>query len=122
MDPYFKEEIDLTYVTFFLAVNYKEKLATKLKDAVEMRELQGYTPQEKLKILEKKKAGLQKSYKLEKAEINQILSSETLKFLVHKWIKEKGARKLEQALNKIVEEYIYSQKIGRLAFQGNQQK
>ena len=31
-------------------------------------------------------------------------------------------RKLEQALNKIVEEYVYSQKNDQPAFQGNQQK
>ena len=121
-DPYFQEEIDLTHITFFLAVNYKEKLATKLKDVVEMRELQGYTPQEKLKILIIKKENLQKSYKLEKAETEQILSNKTLEFLVHRWIKEKGVRKLEQALNKIVEEYVYSRKIDQPAFQGNQQK
>ena len=121
-DPYFKEEIDLTHITFFLAVNYKEKLATKLKDAVEMRELQGYTSEEKLKILKIKKENLRKSYKLEEQEIEEILSDEILEFLVNKWIQEKGARKLEQALNKIVEEYVYSKKVGKQAFQGHQQK
>jgi len=49
-----------------------------------MRELQGYTPQEKLKILTIKKENLQKSYKLEKAETEQILSNKTLEFLVHR--------------------------------------
>jgi len=84
IDPYFQEEIDLAHITFFLAINYKEKLATKLKDALEMRELQGYTPPEKVKILQIKKTDLQKSYKLTESEINQILSNEILELLVHK--------------------------------------
>jgi ATP-dependent Lon protease len=83
-DPYFKEEIDLAHITFFLAVNYKEKLATKLKDAVELRELQGYTSEEKLKILKIKRNELQKIYNLKEHEIKEVLTDETLEFLVNK--------------------------------------
>ncbi|CAI2187806.1 3684_t:CDS:2 [Funneliformis geosporum] len=38
-DPYFDEEIDLKYINIFAAVNYDQKLATKLKTEVDLKKL-----------------------------------------------------------------------------------
>ncbi|CAJ0847573.1 2816_t:CDS:2 [Entrophospora sp. SA101] len=98
-DPYFQQEIDLKFLDFFAAVNYDEKLATKLKDKVNLKRLLGYDEKEKMQILQKKRAEMQKSYNL-----------------------KKGVRKLEQACHKIIEEYIYAKQTNKKAFQGDKQK
>lgn len=114
-DPFFKKEINLSHITFFATVNYKEKLATKLKGKVFMKELPDYTNEEKIKILRTKRNIIQEKYKLTESEAQKILSDETLEFLIN-WIQEKGIRKSEQALYKIVEEYIFK-KIKKQSFQ-----
>lgn len=81
-DPYFQQEIDLKYLSFFVAVNYNEKLATKLKDAIDLKELLGYKVEEKKRILEKKRTEMQETYNLKKAEIEKILSDDILEFLI----------------------------------------
>ncbi|CAI2198183.1 19789_t:CDS:2, partial [Funneliformis geosporum] len=75
-DPYFDEEIDLKYINIFAAVNYDQKLATKLKAKVNLKKLLGYTEEEKKAILKLKKAEMQTIYRLEKEEIEKILSEE----------------------------------------------
>ncbi|KLL03204.1 MAG: ATP-dependent protease La [Mycoplasmataceae bacterium CE_OT135] len=121
-DPYFQQEIDLKFLDFFAAVNYDEKLATKLKDKVNLIRLLGYDEKEKMQILQKKRAEMQKSYNLEKDEIEKVLTDNILKFLINTWIQEKGVRKLEQACHKVVEEYIYAKQTNQQAFQGDKQK
>jgi len=82
-DPYFGQEIDLKYVDFFGAVNYDEKLATKLKDGVNLTRLLGYNEKEKMKILQGKRTEMQKTYNLEKDEIEKVLSNDILEFLIN---------------------------------------
>jgi ATP-dependent Lon protease len=82
-DPYFQQEIDLKYLDFFAAVNYDEKLATKLKDNVNLIRLLGYTEKEKMQILQRKITDMQKIYNLEKEEIEKTLSDDVLKFLIN---------------------------------------
>ena len=82
IDPYFQEEINLAHITFFAAVNYKEKLATKLKDVVDLKELEGYTNEEKKQILQIKRTEMQKLYNLPKEKIEEVLSDNILEFLI----------------------------------------
>ena len=82
-DPYFQQEIDLKYIDIFAAVNYDEKLATKLKDSVDLKKLSGYTNEEKMEILQKKKTKIQKAYNLEKDEVEKVLSEDVLNFLIN---------------------------------------
>jgi len=80
-DPYFQQEIDLKYLDFFAAVNYDEKLATKLKDSVNLKRLLGYTEKEKVQILQRKRTDMQEIYNLEKEEVEKVLSDDVLRFL-----------------------------------------
>jgi len=121
-DPYFQQEIDLKYLDFFAAVNYDEKLATKLKDSVNLKRLLGYTEKEKVQILQRKRTDMQEIYNLEKEEVEKVLSDDVLRFLTDTWIQEKGVRKLEQACHKIMEEHIYAKQTNRQEFQGNKQQ
>ena len=121
-DPYFQQEISLEYIDIFAAVNYDEKLATKLKDKVDLRKLLGYNEKEKMQILQRKKAEIQKLYNLEKEEVEKVLSNDILEFLINTWIQEKGVRKLEQACHKIISEYVIAKQTNQQAFQGNKQQ
>lgn len=121
-DPYFNEEIDLKYINFFAAVNYDQKLATKLKAKIDLQKLLGYTEKEKKDILKIKRTEMQTIYQLEKEEIEKMLSEDVLSFLVDTWIQEKGVRKLEQACHKIIEEHIIAKQTNRQAFQRSKQQ
>ncbi len=117
-DYFFEKEVKLAHTTFFATVNYKERLSTKFKNEVLMKELSDYTDEDKKKILVLKKKEIQQKYELKEDEIEKILPEESLKLII-KIVKEKGIRRSEQALHKIIEEYIQTKQIGK-KFEGRE--
>ena len=99
-DLYLDLDFDLSQVLFIGTANDLSRIPTPLLDRLEIIELSGYSPQEKLKIAQKyllprqlTKAGLPK-------EAVQIPES-TLKLVIEYYTHEAGVRKLEQQLGAI---------------------
>ena len=115
VDPYFQTEIDLSQLTFFATVNYPERLATKLKGEVDLKELISYNPAEKRQILLQKCQEIQEDYQLKKEEAEKLFPAETLEFLIE-WIQEEGVRKTEQALRKIAKEHLLAKENGQIFY------
>jgi len=116
-DPYFKEKIDLSHLTFFATVNNEDFLAPLLKNNVLTRYLPDYTRDEKVKILQIKREQKEKDY-----EIERFVSDESIDYLAKKHIQEGGIRKLDQALSKMAEEYVLAKQENRTPFQGSQKQ
>lgn len=100
-DHYLTIPLDLSQVTFIATANYPEQLAEPLKDRMEMIHISGYGPQEKAIIARKhlipkiiKTTGMNR-HPLE-------ISDDALDYLIQNYCPEKGVRKLEQSLRRII--------------------
>src|SRR3954468_16923557 len=49
-DKYYQMDIELDHIIFFMTVNYPEDLVPLLKHEMEMRKLEDYSDEEKIKI------------------------------------------------------------------------
>lgn len=100
-DHYIEVEYDLSKVMFIMTANDLSRIPGPLRDRMEIINLSGYTPQEKLEI--------GKRYLLKKATKNNGLTSHevqisdpTMVEIVRGWTKEAGVREFERLLNTVV--------------------
>lgn len=100
-DHYIEVEYDLSKVMFIMTANDLSRIPGPLRDRMEIINLSGYTPQEKLEI--------GKRYLLKKAMTNNGLtdhevqmSDATMVEIVRGWTKEAGVREYERLLNTVV--------------------
>lgn len=100
-DHYIEVEYDLSKVMFIMTANDLSRIPGPLRDRMEIINLSGYTPQEKLEI--------GKRYLLKKATKNNGLtdhdvqiSDSTMVEIVRGWTKEAGVREFERLLNTVV--------------------
>lgn len=100
-DHYIEVEYDLSKVMFIMTANDLSRIPGPLRDRMEIINLSGYTPQEKLEI--------GKRYLLKKATKNNgltdhevQLSDSTMVEIVRGWTKEAGVREFERLLNTVV--------------------
>lgn len=100
-DHYIEVEYDLSKVMFIMTANDLSRIPGPLRDRMEIINLSGYTPQEKLEI--------GKRYLLKKATKNNGLtdhevqiSDPTMVEIVRGWTKEAGVREFERLLNTVV--------------------
>ncbi len=100
-DHYIEVEYDLSKVMFIMTANDLSRIPGPLRDRMEIINLSGYTPQEKLEI--------GKRYLLKKATKNNGLtdhevqiSDTTMVEVVRGWTKEAGVREFERLLNTVV--------------------
>ena len=101
-DKYFNGiDFDLSKCLIIFSFNDKNKINPILKDRINIIELEGFDPEDKVKIandysLDKicKDIGFNRDY----IELND----ETLKVIISTYCTEKGVRKLEQCLNSLV--------------------
>ena|SRR5437764_8831797 len=97
-DTFYEQNLDLNNIDFILAVNFLEELSPKLKSMIFIREIEGYNNEEKKEILKLKKNDF-----LSKFGEKQVYDyQEIINYLVDKRIKERGIRKLEFALYRIM--------------------
>ena len=99
-DHYIEVEYDLSKVIFIMTANDLSRIPTPLRDRMELINLSGYTPYEKLQI--------GKRYLLNKAIKNNGLndykisiSNPSLTEIINGWTKEAGVREYERQLNTI---------------------
>jgi len=99
-DHYLNLAFDLSKVMFILTANMTDTIPSALLDRMEIIELSGYTPEEKLKIAEKfliprqkKDCGIKK---------NQLtISSNALMKIIREYTAEAGVRNLEREISAI---------------------
>lgn len=100
VDHYIEVEYDLSKVMFVMTANDISKIPGPLKDRMEIIQLPGYTPFEKLQIgkryLVKKSA---KNNGLEK--FNYSVSDASISKIIWNYTKEAGVRELERLINTI---------------------
>ncbi|WNE40429.1 MAG: Lon protease [Mycoplasmataceae bacterium] len=112
-DAYYDINIELDHISFFATVNYSENLAPLLKKNVTMYSLEDYKPEEKVKILNLKKAEIEKSIQaIYGREAKNFIPDELIEELPN-YIKEDGIRQSERVLFKIGEEYIFAKEKGQ---------
>ena len=99
-DHYIEVEYDLSKVMFIMTANDVSRIPGPLKDRMEMINIAGYTPHEKLQIA--------KRYLLKKAMTNNGLDEYEIKIsdkvlldLITGWTREAGVRGLEREVNTV---------------------
>ena len=99
-DHYIEVEYDLSKVMFIMTANDLGRIPGPLRDRMEIINLTGYTPQEKLQI--------GKRYLIKRAEENNGLydfdvkiSDKVMIEIVRGWTKEAGVREFERLLNTV---------------------
>eukprot|EP00958_Prasinococcus_capsulatus_P010622 scaffold1034_cov418-Prasinococcus_capsulatus_cf.AAC.31 len=99
MDHYLDVPVDLSQVLFICTANYLQSIPVPLLDRMEVIELAGYIPNEKMEIARK--------YLIPKAKSDSgvapsvQITDEGLEHIIQGYCREAGVRKLEQQLNKI---------------------
>ena len=99
-DHYIEVEYDLSKVMFVMTANDLGRISGPLRDRMEIINLSGYTPQEKLQI--GKRYLLKKAMKangLDEYDVN--LSDKVMIEVVRGWSKEAGVRGFERLLNTV---------------------
>lgn len=96
-DHYLDAEYDLSKVFFIATANSLDSIQPALRDRMEIIEITGYTQEEKLEIAKKYLVPKQRKEHGLKAE--QVkLSATALRFVISRYTRESGVRKLEQQI------------------------
>ncbi len=97
VDHYLDVEYDLSKVMFIATCNVLHTVPAPLRDRMEVMELSGYTPNEKLEIAEQFLIPRQmKTHGLKKKWVE--IGSEAVKFLIDRYTREAGVRNLEREI------------------------
>ena len=99
-DHYLELDYDLSKVLFVATANYVERIPAPLRDRMEMIEINGYTPNEKLQIAKQylvprqiERNGL--------TEEQMALTDDALLFLIDGYTRESGVRQLERTIGSV---------------------
>jgi ATP-dependent Lon protease len=99
-DHYLELDYDLSKVLFIATANYVERIPAPLRDRMEMIEINGYTPNEKLQIAKQylvprqiERNGL--------TDDKMALTDDALLFLVDGYTRESGVRQLERTIGSV---------------------
>jgi ATP-dependent Lon protease len=99
-DHYLELDYDLSKVLFIATANYVERIPAPLRDRMEMIEINGYTPNEKLQIAKQylvprqiERNGL--------TEEQMALTDDALLFLIDGYTRESGVRQLEREIGSV---------------------
>ena len=99
-DHYLELDYDLSKVLFVATANYVERIPAPLRDRMEMIEINGYTPNEKLQIAKQYLAPRQ----IERnglTEEQMALTDDALLFLIDGYTRESGVRQLEREIGSV---------------------
>jgi ATP-dependent Lon protease len=100
-DHYIEVEYDLSKVMFVMTANDLSKIPGPLRDRMEIINLAGYTPQEKLEI--GKRYLLKKAVKANGLTEHELQIGDTCMMdIIRGWSKEAGVREFERQLNNVV--------------------
>ncbi|SCW00428.1 LAFE_0C03972g1_1 [Lachancea fermentati] len=115
VDHYVGFPLDLSDVLFFCTANRLDEISEPLLDRMEIIEIPGYNPEEKIEIGSKYLLPKQiKANGLTKVNVNIKLTEEAWKNLVFQYIREPGVRNLERKLATIargkVVEFVENEK------------
>ncbi len=99
-DHYLELDYDLSKVLFIATANYVERIPAPLRDRMEMIEINGYTPNEKLQIAKQylvprqiERNGL--------TEEQMAFTDDALLFLIDGYTRESGVRQLEREIGSV---------------------
>ncbi len=111
-DNYIDVDYDLSKVLFIATANTLSTLSQPLLDRMEIIDLAGYLPEEKVEIaLRHILPGLRKENLLGSKEVN--VTPEAVAMIVEKYTSESGVRQLEKELSKIVRKVILAKMLGK---------
>lgn len=99
-DTYLEVPVDLSKVLFICTANELDTIPTPLLDRMEIIEVPGYLPNEKVAIAEKHLAPLAKK-ECGLDEVDVDIPNETLEYLVRYYTRESGLRGLKKIIEKI---------------------
>ena len=103
-DHYMEIPFDLSEVMFLCTANTLETLSPPLRDRLEIIELSGYTPDEKVAIAKSHLIPKQlRTYGLDDARLS--VTDEALRAIVRSWTREAGVRQLTRQLDKLCRAY-----------------
>ncbi|GIV61628.1 MAG: Lon protease [Rhodothermaceae bacterium] len=99
-DHYLELDYDLSKVLFIATANYIEMIPTPLRDRMEMIEITGYTPEEKLEIA--KRHLLPRQIERHGLKPEQLrVTDEAIRLIIEGYTRESGVRQLERNLGAI---------------------
>ncbi|CAN5515529.1 endopeptidase La [soil metagenome] len=100
-DHYLELDYDLSRVMFIATANYLENIPAPLRDRMEMIEINGYTPAEKLAIAKQYLLPRQ----VERNGLNEEqfgITDDALMYLIEGFTRESGVRQLERTIGSVV--------------------
>jgi ATP-dependent Lon protease len=100
-DHYLELDYDLSKVLFIATANYLETIPPPLRDRMEMIEITGYTPNEKLAIARQYLVPRQ----IERNGLTEeqvAITDEALDYLIEGYTRESGVRQLERTIGSVV--------------------
>ncbi len=112
-DHYLEQAVDLSHVMFIATANQMDRIPGPLRDRMEVIQLPGYLPTEKLEIAKRYLVPRQlKQCGLEKSQLS--FSPAGLKTVIEEYTREAGVRKLEQKIGSV------ARKVARRVAEGEQ--
>jgi ATP-dependent Lon protease len=100
-DHYLELEYDLSRVMFIATANYLERIPAPLRDRMEMIEITGYTPGEKLEIA--KQYLVPRQIERNGLKDDQFaITDDALDFVIEGYTRESGVRQLEREIGSVV--------------------
>ena len=103
--------LDLRNVIFIATANDISEISPILLDRLEVIKIKGYTEDEKLDIVQSHLLpDLYEYYNLDKSDVE--LEKHIIKYIIRKFSKEPGIRKMRNILKQIFEEIIYYREMG----------
>lgn len=104
-DNYLEFPVDLSKVLFITTANDASAIPAPLYDRMEIIELPGYTPEEKLMIA--KNHLVKKQMKMHELNGNNVrFSDKSLRFIIDGYTREAGVRRLEQVIASILRKCV----------------
>jgi len=100
-DHYLELDYDLSKVFFIATANYADRIPPPLRDRMEMIEITGYTPEEKLQIAHHYLLPRQLERNGLTAEQVQI-TDDALRLLINGYTRESGVRQLERTIGSVL--------------------
>ena len=100
-DHYLEIDYDLSKVFFITTANYAERIPLPLRDRMEMIELSGYTPEEKVQIARQYLLPRQ----IERTGFSDRhieVTDDALRLLIEGYTRESGVRQLERAIGSVL--------------------